>query len=294
MIYEWNNMQLNSIQVISENDRASVYICQDLASDEKNNYTLVDLADHNLAREIIQAFYGKAVTLEDRANIYDEYKGAILKCFSFEGKMILLFPYVKSRPLKDFHTSQPVSLEECEHICNSFVLSCLTAQVPYSFLYLILTQGQIHIAKDSTISLGYTVDLTKFDRTKGEKDCVVECARVVLELLKPYAGKKRNKTFSYELLQKRVASSGYQRFTELYKDLTIAASSKRRNGILAAISGWFTANRDQLFKVLLVVCIVLLVITLLTLLTQMIFGDIPWLRIFFAGFRKIGTESMLQ
>ena len=294
MIYEWNNMQLNSIQTLFENDKNRGYICQDLASEDSNNYTLIDVYDHELAREVIRAFYGKNMELTDRPSDYDNYRGAILKCFSYEGRMVLLFPYIKARPLKEFYMSQPVTLPECEHICNSFVLACLTAQVPFSFLYVMLTQGQINLAKDSSISLSYAVDLSAFDKTRGEKDCVVECAKIVLDMLEPYSGNKRGRTFSYELLQKRVASSGYQRFTELYKDLTISASSIKKRGILARISAFFEANKDNLFRILLTICIILLIITLLSFITQAIFGDIPWMRVFFAGFKKIGTESMLQ
>ena len=93
---------------------------------------------------------------------------------------------------------------------------------------------------------------------------------------------------------KKISKKSYHRFTELYKDIRIAAAPKKRRGVIAGIRAWFMRNRDAIFHLLLWVCILLVLLVIASFVTQAIFGDIPWLRFFFNAFKKIGTESLLQ
>ncbi|MCR5033158.1 MAG: hypothetical protein K6A92_09870, partial [Lachnospiraceae bacterium] len=102
------------------------------------------------------------------------------------------------------------------------------------------------------------------------------------------------KADSYLLLQKKIASRSYSKFTELYRDVRISATPKGRKGILSRIKTWFTVNKDRLFGVLFWFCLILVVIAAFMFLTNAFLGDVPWLRFFINNFKRIGTESLLQ
>ena len=114
---------------------------------------------------------------------------------------------------------------------------------------------------------------------------------ILRELLEPKASQK---AISFQLLDKKISKKSYHKFTELYKDIRIAAAPRQRNSISGRFRAWFMRNRDQIFRIMLRICILLVILVLATFVTQAIFGDIPWLRLFINGFKKIGTESLLQ
>ena len=88
----------------------------------------------------------------------------------------MVFPWQQERPLKDFYMGESYTLTECENVCISVIMACITSNLPYPVLYLILEQGQLHLAKDRTVCLGYQIDLAELDPAKSERDCAVQCA----------------------------------------------------------------------------------------------------------------------
>ena len=53
-------------------------------------------------------------------------------------------------------------------------------------------------------------------------------------------------------------------------------------------------NRDRLFRLLMVLCILLAIAAVVILVSQLIFGDVPLLRLFRHTFDVIGTENLHQ
>ena len=147
------------------------------------------------------------------------------------------------------------------------------------------------MASDRSISLRYCVDLSEVDETIGEMECVRECAKILLDILSSKADRRAN---SYILLQKKTDRNTYFHFTELYKDVRAAMTPKRGGGILLRIRLWALRNKDTIFRVLFRVSIVLAIFVVLTFLTNLIFGDVPWLRLFIRSFERIGLESLTQ
>ncbi len=281
MIYQSQKMRLKCIRVIEKTPANDIMVCQDLNSAEESLYTVLAVYDHELVRRFL-VVYEKS-----------EYKAdaSCIDSFSDQGVFLIVYPYFRERSLQDFYMGRSYSLNECEEVCINTILACIAAEIPYPILYLILQQRQLHLAKNHNVYLGYTVNLEELDEKMTERDCVVQCARILRELLEPKASQK---AISYQLLDKKITKKSYHRFTELYKDIRIASAPKRKNGIFARFKAWFYRNRDQIFKVLLRLCVLLVIFVIATFLTQAIFGDIPWLRLFINGFKKIGTESLLQ
>lgn len=281
MIYNSGKMLLKEVRVVLKNPVNDILICQDVYTAGGSLYTVLAVKDHSIVKEYLELF-------EEAEN---ETKKPYIDSFSENGCFYMVFPYRKERYIRDFYMGDSYSLADCEDICINLVLTCLTADLPYPILYLILTQGQVHMAKDHSVYLSYEVDLTKLDKSITESDCVIQCAKILTGLLEPKASMK---AASYLLLQKKVDKKSYHHFTELYKDIRIAAVSRKKKGLLARIRFFFSYHRDELFRVLLFVCTILAVLAVLSLISQLVFGEVIWLRIFINGFKRIGTESLLQ
>ena len=128
-------------------------------------------------------------------------------------------------------------------------------------------------------------------RPMTEKDCATLCAKIVFKFI---ANMKSEKVTSYKLLEKKLWKGGYQRFTQFYKDLKMASQPLKKEGIIARFRKWYRHNEKHIFRVVIILCIVLAMFTLVMIISQLIFSDVPFLRIFFNPFKQIGTESLLQ
>lgn len=258
-----------------------VMICEDTADSAKGKCTVLAVDDHRIMHSFIDIY-------DNREDIPKEAEPLIL---SGEGRSFVVFPYVQERPMDDFYMGGAMTLKECEEVCINLIISCMTSNLPWPLLYLVLKQHEIQLARDRSVHLSYRLDLTELDDTVGESECAVECARILLTLLEPKAS---NKAKSYLLLKKKTEKYSYAGFKELYKDVEIAAEPDRKHGILSLFKAWFNRNKTVLFRILLWISIFLAVFVIVTFLTNLIFGDVPWLRLFIRSFEKIGLESLLQ
>ncbi len=279
MLYQSQKMKLQCVRIVKKSDTNDIVICQDLNTAARNLYTLLVIKEHQTARKYLEIYEHAHLKAQD----------SYIDSFSDQGAFCMVFAYQQERPLQDFYMGESYTLSECENVCISVIMACITSNLPYPILYLILKQGQLHLAKDHTVYLGYQIDLGELDGEKTERDCAVQCASILRDLLKPKASQK---AFSYRLLEKKISRKSYGQLTELYKDIRITAAPGQKKGIRKRIAGWFLRNQDGLFRILLLACMILAVLVIVSLLSQLIFGDVPWLRLFFNGFKIIGTETL--
>ena len=280
MTYQSDRMTLNCIQILLKGNCNDIYVCQDEKSDTKSRYVVLVVKDHDTIRKFIR------ICADSKKNADD----FLVHHFSDKGQYVLVFPYVKRRPLIDFYVGDALSLNESEKVCQELVLSCIQSALPFPLLYLVIKASQINLNRDLSVYLSYELDLSELDESRTEKDCVVECARILLSL---FESKMKQKAISYTLLRKKISSYGYSKFTELYKDITIAAADKKRLNIVLQLRRLWENSKDGIFKLLLVLCVILMFVALLSLISLIMFGDIPWLRILFNNFKMIGTESLV-
>lgn len=281
MFYESQRMKLECVRIVKESDINDILICQDLNTPAGNLYTLLVIKEHQAAKKYLEVFQQVGIPAQD----------SYIDSFSDRGALCMAFEYKQERPLQDFYMGESYTLAECESICINVIMTCIASNLPYPILYLILRQGQLHLSKDHTVYFSYQIDLTELDPEKTERDCAVACASILRELLRPKASQK---AFSYRLLEKKISRKSYDRFTELYKDIRITTVPGKKKGIRKRIKVWFARRQDGLFRILLCICLILGVLALVSLISQLLFGDIPWLRILFNGFKTIGTESLLR
>ena len=281
MTYKSRNASYTAVSVIFEGEVNSCYTARHPGTEDGREYTLVVIKDHDAVRTLMECM----VSHKDGEN------GVIVEAFSYGREYILVFPYRQERPLGSFFVGEAYDLPQCEEICSNLLLSCISSGLPYPLLYLILTQGKINLTKDNGIFLSYAIDLKDLDRTKNEKDCAVCCAEILLDIL---STKQDQKNVSYVLLKKKSENRSYGRFTDLYRDLRIASTPVKKRNILVRIKSFFYRNRDLLFGILFWICLILGIVALVLLFTHMVWGDVPFLRIFFNSFKNIGTESLEQ
>ncbi len=274
-------MTYTVLSVILRSAVNDCYIARPEGSGDGREYTLVVIKDHDTVKTLMEIMT-KHHAGED---------GVMVESFTSGKDYVLAFPYRQERPLESFFVGEAYTLTRCEDICTNLMLTCISCGLPYPLLYLILDQGLINLAKDDTIYLGYGVDLTGLEKEKGERDCAVKCADIMLKVLET---KSDEKNISYQLLSKKSANNSYSRFTELYRDLRIASTPVKKRTIIVRIKSFFYRNADLLFGILFWVSLILGIIALVLLFTHLVWGDVPFLRIFFNSFKNIGTESLQE
>ncbi len=162
-------MQLKTLSVVKSGKSGEILICEDIAGKHKNTYPVLTLEDHEAVHGIVSAYAGADYI--DTPTYYD--------MFSEGGRYYIVYPYVHERPLYQFYRGDALSLAECEEICINLIVSCMTSNLPWQLLYLVLKQRQIHLAADRSISLGYCIDLSEFDENVGARECDRECATIL-------------------------------------------------------------------------------------------------------------------
>ncbi len=280
MKFQSQKMNLVSVRLVLRNEVNEVHVCRNLNDKSGGLYTVICVKDHSYVKNFL------AVCEQTKGN-----EDFFVDCFSDGENQIIVFPYVKERPLEAFYRPDILSLPECEDICINTIIACMSTPLPWPLLYLALAQRQLHLSRDGSVYLGYLIDLQELDVTRTEKDCTVQCATLLLEMLRPKESRHAN---SLKLLEKKVAKESYIRFVELYKDIRISAAPKKKAGLLRRIRLWFVRNKDILFRLLLWLSVILVIFVVLSFLTQMVFGEVPWLRLFINSFDQIGTESLQQ
>ncbi len=281
MIYESDKMRLLPVSTKFVGQVNDCYICRDLKSSGGILYTTIVIHDHDVVRRVLEMF-----RLSNRNG-----KEILVDEFAVSDKHILVFPYHNERPLFDFYEGESLTLSQCEDVCISTILACITCDLPYPIVYLLLTGGMLNLASDRAVDFGYEMDLSKLDDTISEKECTDICAKILLKMLEPKAGQKAT---SYYLLQKKTANSSYMRFPDLYRDVTIAAVSKKKITVWFLIKLWIKRNSDTIIGVLFWISVILGLVTLSIIFSRLLLGGNSWFRLLFNTFKKIGTESLLQ
>ncbi len=281
MIYESDKMRLLTVSTRSIGEVNDCYICKDLNSDGGILYTVIVVHDHSVVRQVLELF-----KMSERTG-----DGVLVDEFACGDREVLVFPYHRERPLTEFYNGDSLTLAECEEVCISTILACITCNLPYPILYLLLTGNQLQMAGDRSVYFAYEMNLADLDPETGESECTGVCARLLLKLLEPKSGQKAT---SYYLLSKKTANASYDRFTDLYRDVTIAAVSQEKITPYVRFRLWLARNTDRILGVLFWISVILGIFALSILLSRLFLGGNSWLRLLFNTFKQIGTESLLQ
>lgn len=276
MVYYNGGMELEVISRVFHGSANDVLVCRNRLSPNGASYTLVAVRDRACVRTLLSI-----VETPD-------WGGACLFQFSWNEETLFAFPFREERRLMEFAPVQAVSAEDAEAVCASLVMECLSARLPWPLLYLVLEQGCVQLARDNTVYFTAALDLAALDPSRTERQCVCGCARILLKLLSPAAG-RRNRLKSYQLIRKKSAKNAYTGFPELYRDIRAAALSPEQLRLTRRAARLWRRGRAPLFRGLLILCAALSVLAVALLVSQLAFGEIPLFR---DGFAVIGTECL--
>ena len=283
MIYYAENMEMEVISELFRGSVNSVEVCRNRLSASGEKYTLIVISDRECAKKMLAVMESS-----DRG-----VESPCITRIAHNEKLIFVFPYREERKFSAFAKGQVTSPEVGEQICINLVMECISTGLPWQLLYLVLKQDQVQIAQDNTVYFSVCLALDKLDIEKTEKSCVSACAKLLLKLLASTGEESRKKRLkSFELIRKKSAKNAYTGFPELYQDIKLTALPKKKASVKSRVKGWWLRNRDMLFKVLLVICMLLVIAAAAAFVTQMIVGDVPWLRLFQNSFDVIGTENL--
>jgi len=280
MIYRSEHLTLRSVMDVFQGQVNDVVICEEISGGRGNYYTLLVVKEHETVKKLLRI-------MEQAEREMD----CLIERFTYNNNFCLVFPHTKERRLKDFYMVNMFSLELCEEICFSLLVQCMSSTLPYPLLELVLKQEQIHLLKDNSIVLGYCMDLEQLNENSGQKECAMQCAISIRELLQ---GKATKKNVSYQLLLKKIPKQSYQDFRELYKDLRLSKTSIGKMRIRDSIRGFWQRNQNTIFKALLYLSVLMLIIVIVMTVTDLIWGDNPFFRLFVNSFKQIGTESLVK
>lgn len=281
MVYQTGKLLLQETQELYRGPVNDCVVCRDLTASTQCYYTVIIIKNNEISRRFLEIYrsYG------------EESRNTLITGFSWKNYYLVVFPYKHERPVNLYADTDIGSLAECEQLAMNVVMECMASHIPYPILYLQLSQQQMHLSKDKQVYFGYKLSLELLDEQVGEQECAGKCADILFELIDRQGGVKNA---SHKLLQYKTKRREYRRFTELYKDIKAAAAPIEKNSIASNVGGFWKRNRDRFLRFFVVISIILAVMALIMIITQAIFGDIPFMRMFYNPFKMIGTESMLK
>ncbi len=256
-------------------------------------FTLVVIHEHETVHKFLEIEKDAARVSYGRIDYSDGFfeGGPLIEGFSSGKDFILVFPYRTERLLDSFYVGEAYTLLQCEEVCFNLILACISSGLKYPILFQILDQKLVNIAKDYSIYFSYRMDMENLDPTRTERDCATRCADILLELL---SSKEKEKSVVYELLSRKAGNKSYSTFTELYRDMRIATAPVKKGNLIQNIKAFFHRNADRLFGIMFWIALIVGIVALILLITNLVVGDIPFLRLFYNSFQKIGTESLKQ
>ncbi|MDR1952974.1 MAG: hypothetical protein LBQ21_00610 [Clostridiales Family XIII bacterium] len=275
-----DDMMLKCVSVILETEANTVWSCRDMQAIGQPYYTLLIVTDREIARVLVSAFAASEKETGERA---------YLRSFLWGEDICYLFPYRRERRLADFAAGQITNPTISEEICVNILLACMESSLPYPLLFLEFEQELVHVEKDNSVYLTTDFDVSKLDASIDESDCVVRCARTMLDILNMNR-KKRLK--SRKLLSRKIERQAYARFSEVYHDIKLTVLAEKKMSILRRFFKFCGVHRDRIFRIILVLSVICFVLALVMLISYLIFGDFGLGKIFGHSLNTIGTERL--
>ena len=213
--------------------------------------------------------------------LQEEQKGKVPweKSYMEGDTLILNFPYEKRRRLTEFLPAG----KSLEDFWIKILILCMSCNLPWPMLMLVLESKAVNIRQDGTLYIGYDLNYDSIHFDAVEADCVRVCGRWLQDGLTGRKKKQRKKRLPEEKLAEKKLNRGvYKTFLELYQDLYIRKVQKQTEGL------WLPKD-DRVFYILFGFGLILFLIALGTVIVFLITGETPLFQLFQEPLRQIGT-----
>lgn len=277
MIIEAPDIRYDCLSHVFRGEVNDAYICKKMNSPDSSEYTMLVISDRSTAHKFLEIIR----TTEETEDI--------IQYFTWKDNLCVRFPYNQCRNMEKFFLPSMLKSRDCEEIFKNMVLTCMSIKLPWPLLYLILTQKKLNLETCNNISFDYCVNLEKLDDSIDEVACLKELISIILIL---FDKMEAENLASYQVLSMKYRRDAYHSFIELYQDLKNTGLPLEKNTLFKRINRFIRRNKDTIFLIFKIICIVMGMIAILMILCQLIFQDIPFLRIFTNSFHKIGGREM--
>ena len=80
----------------------------------------------------------------------------------------------------------------------------------------------------------------------------------------------------------------------MYTDIRLSKTEKSKKGVIKKVKIFWQQNQAPIARALLYIAVIFAILMLVMFLSNVIWGDIPFLRMFINNFKQIGTESLVN
>jgi hypothetical protein len=279
MIIEAPEARYECISHVLHTDVNDSYICKKSQSPDKKQYVLNVVHNRDIAKRFL-------IALQKTENTSD-----CISYFTWEQSFCIVLPYSESRSITRFFMPETISTKECNEILKNIVLACMTAQVPYPLLYLVLKQKKLNLSEDYGISVDYCIDMSGFDESVGEEECLRQCLSFILILSDD---KGTDDYAAYQVLSKRYMRGSYSSFLELYRDIDSSDLVLKKDTIFKKLKRTWGLYGRRLWLVVKMVLFVIGIVAIILFVCEFLFGDVPFMRIFINSFKVIGDRNLAK
>lgn len=284
MVLETGTMRLIGVREALRGKINDVWICAEEGEQKEQYYTVWLIHDHETAKRVFGDFCKKQQENPEMGTGYTE-------CFLRGTSLCFSFPYYPERTLERFYRKEIYDRATRFQFMKQLVAVCMTSEMPDTLLCLLLSQGQIQLERNGTIRFRYIVDLQEYSAEYGREDCVCLCAEQIDRML---AEEGKSGLAGRKVLERKLERDGYDSMEELFRDVQLFEGQSDHRKVLKRVQTAVKDRKHRLLRMAGTLCLVLAGTALCMLLSQMIWGEIPFFRLFQDSFEIIGTESLLQ
>lgn len=209
--------------------------------------------------------------------------------FTWMDKLCVELPYYESRSITRFCDNDINTVYDYEKVLSNMVFQCLSCELPFPVLYLALCQQKLNLYSNLDVSIGYAIDFTKLNPSRGEADCIKACLSIMLRI---YDERFRQDSAVFRVISKKNRRDAYRSFMELYSDVQNSSITIERRKLSEGVKDFFIKYGHAIFTILKVIIVILAIVIVVMLICQIFLGDIPFIRIFTNTFMKIGTREL--
>lgn len=274
MIIESSKEKYEILAQVFHGSTNDSYVCR---TDRGRKCILNVITDRNRIKELVTSLH------------YDAGNDSSAELFTHGDYLCVELPYYESRNIMKFCDSVIGNIRDYERVVTSVVMECLTCEIPFPLLYLVLRQQKLNLYRSFEVRFDYAVDFSEFHPSAGEEDCRRACELLLFQL---YNQSSEKTSAVYEVLKRKIKRDAGGSFLELYSDIQNASVSIERKKWKEEIQNFFVRHGNTIFAVVKVVVVILTVIVLIMLACQIFLGDIPFIRVFTNTFTEIGKRRL--
>lgn len=176
--------------------------------------------------------------------------------FSAGDNFCFLARDMQSREIGKYLNIVAKTYSEKAVICREILTRLKIAlDIPYSIIYLMLKQKKLNLSDDKNIYFTYDIDFSEFDENIGERECAIECARIIEELLgdKEYEG-----YIIMNIIRRKNAQAAYNCYQDVIEDANDLLELGKPPEKHYKLKRFFRKNKRIFAGILIGMCIVAL------------------------------------